>query len=57
MLSPSYSESDNISVASSASAMMRKFKIPDTWRPSKTNDVLFLADLLTMHEKWNYCEH
>ena len=34
MSSPSYSESDNISVASSASAMMHKFKIPDTWRPS-----------------------
>ena len=34
MSSPSYSESDNVSVASSASAMMHKFKIPDTWRPS-----------------------
>ena len=33
MSSPSYSESDNISVASSASAMMHEFKIPDTWRP------------------------
>ena len=31
MLSSSYSESDNVSVASSASAMMCKFKIPDTW--------------------------
>ena len=31
----SVSESDDsVSVASSASAMNRKFKIPDTWRPS-----------------------
>ena len=34
MLSPSYSESDNVSVASSTSSMMHKFKITNTWRPS-----------------------
>ena len=34
MPSPSYGKSDNMSVASSASTIISKFKIPDAWRLS-----------------------